>query len=144
MTFVADNNKTSPFYQNHRFDTHRPIRHGALYGMLLNCSTSGCGRNIFVSFKPPRPGNEPRTLAWKAAVLATTLGPPPSRHLKLSNHIYLKSFFVNNLNISQSLFSRFVVLKNQQYYSEIFVFLKLGHFQPRSRWSCDKRISVLI
>ena len=24
--------------------------------------TSGWGRNIFVSFKPPRPGNEPRTL----------------------------------------------------------------------------------
>ena len=32
---------------------------------------------FFVSFKPPRPGNEPRTLAWKAAVLTTTLGPPP-------------------------------------------------------------------
>ena len=27
------------------------------------------GRNIFVSFKPPRPGTEPRTLAWKAAEL---------------------------------------------------------------------------
>ena len=37
MTFVAVNNKTSPFYQNHRFDTHRPIRHEALYGMLF-CS----------------------------------------------------------------------------------------------------------
>ena len=24
----------------------------------------GWGRNIFVSFKPPRPGTEPRTLAW--------------------------------------------------------------------------------
>ena len=36
------------------------------------------GRNIFVSFKPPRPGTEPRTLAWKAAVLTTTLGPPPT------------------------------------------------------------------
>ena len=33
---------------------------------------------FFVSFKPPRPGTEPRTLAWKAAVLTTTLGPPPS------------------------------------------------------------------
>ena len=32
---------------------------------------------LFVSFKPPRPGTEPRTLAWKAAVLTTTLGPPP-------------------------------------------------------------------
>ena len=33
---------------------------------------------FFVSFKPPRQGTEPRTLAWKAAVLTTTLGPPPS------------------------------------------------------------------
>ena len=41
--------------------------------------TRGWGRNIFVSFKPPRPGTEPRTLAWKAAVLTTTLGPPPWR-----------------------------------------------------------------
>ena len=39
--------------------------------------TCGWGRNNFVSFKPPRPGTEPRTLAWKAAVLTTTLGPPP-------------------------------------------------------------------
>ena len=39
--------------------------------------TRGWGRNIFVSFKPPRPGIEPRTLAWKAVVLTTTLGPPP-------------------------------------------------------------------
>ena len=45
--------------------------------------TRGWGRNIFVSFKPPRPGTEPRTLAWKAAVLTTTLGPPP---LVLMNH----------------------------------------------------------
>ena len=40
--------------------------------------TRGWGRNIFVSFKPPRPGTEPRTLAWKAAALTTTLGPPPT------------------------------------------------------------------
>ena len=33
---------------------------------------------FFVSFKPPRPGTEPRTLAWKAAVLTTTLGPRPA------------------------------------------------------------------
>ena len=32
--------------------------------------TRGWGRNNFVFFKPPRPGTEPRTLAWKAAVLA--------------------------------------------------------------------------
>ena len=46
--------------------------------------TRGWGRNIFVSFKPPRPGTEPRTLAWKAAVLTTTLGPPPSRDERLN------------------------------------------------------------
>ena len=34
---------------------------------------------FFVSLKPPRPGTEPRTLAWKAAVLTTTLGPPPTQ-----------------------------------------------------------------
>ena len=39
--------------------------------------TRGWGRNIFVSFKPPRPGAEPRTLAWKAVVLTTTLRLPP-------------------------------------------------------------------
>ena len=40
--------------------------------------TRGWGRNIFCfCFKSPRPGTEPRTLAWKAAVLTTTLGPPP-------------------------------------------------------------------
>ena len=44
--------------------------------------TRGWGRNIFVSLKPPRPGTEPRTLAWKAAVLTTTLGPPPCGTVK--------------------------------------------------------------
>ena len=39
--------------------------------------TRGWGSNIFVSLKSPRPGTEPQTLAWKAAVLTTTLGPPP-------------------------------------------------------------------
>ena len=41
--------------------------------------TRGWERNIFVFLKPPRPGTETRTLAWKAAVLTTTLGPPPLR-----------------------------------------------------------------
>ena len=52
--------------------------------------TRGWGRNNFVSFKPPRPGTEPRTLAWKAAVLTTTLGPPPYSHK-------LKAKYSNNL-----------------------------------------------
>ena len=57
--------------------------------------TRGWGRNNFVSFKPPRPGTEPRTLAWKAAVLTTTLGPPPipftrfcPGNIKLSGEYY--------------------------------------------------------
>ena len=48
--------------------------------------TRGWGRNIFVSFKPPSPGTEPRTLAWKAAVLTTTLGPPPNR-IKMPSYL---------------------------------------------------------
>ena len=44
--------------------------------------TRGWGRNNFVSFKTPRPGTEPRTLAWKAAVLTTTPGPPPCLSLE--------------------------------------------------------------
>ena len=54
--------------------------------------TRGWGRNIFVSFKPPRPGTKPRSLAWKAAVLTTTLGPPPQVaciHINKDN-IFLK------------------------------------------------------
>ena len=54
--------------------------------------TRGWGRNFFVSFKPPRPGTEPRTLAWKAAVLTTTLGPPPLYQItinKLMNRSYV-------------------------------------------------------
>ena len=42
--------------------------------------TSGWGRNIFVVFSNRRDREtNNRTLAWKAAALATTLGPPPSR-----------------------------------------------------------------
>ena len=49
--------------------------------------TRGWGRNIFFSFKPPRPGTEPWTLAWKAAVLTTTLGPPPQARNKTTIHL---------------------------------------------------------
>ena len=47
--------------------------------------TRGWGRNIFVSFKSPIPGTEPRTLAWKAAVLTTTLGAPPFTAARLGS-----------------------------------------------------------
>ena len=56
--------------------------------------TRGWGRNIFVSFKPPRPGTEPRTLAWKAAVLTTTLGPPPSSVQATSTN-HMREIWVN-------------------------------------------------
>ena len=45
---------------------------------------------FLVSSKPPRPGTEPRTLAWKAAVLTTTLGPP--RATEQSEQSLLLSF----------------------------------------------------
>ena len=47
--------------------------------------TRGWGRKIFVSFKPLRPGTEPRAQAWKAAMLTTTLGPPPNLWQKVFN-----------------------------------------------------------
>ena len=59
--------------------------------------TRGWGRTFFVSFKPPRPGTEPRTLAWKAAVLTTTLGPPPVRSsidwCRLNTHWWVVCMF---------------------------------------------------
>ena len=67
--------------------------------------TRGWGRNIFVSFKPPRPGTEPRTLAWKAAVLTTTLGPPPITLLSCLGQLFSNlinhrlTLFVYNNNI---------------------------------------------
>ena len=51
-------------------DTGFEIRALAVWGRAL--------KKQFCFFQTPRPGTEPRTLAWKAAVLATTLGPPPS------------------------------------------------------------------
>ena len=53
--------------------------------------TRGWGRNIFfVSFKPPRPGTEHWTLAWKTAVLTTTPG-PPAKHRHICLYMYAQS-----------------------------------------------------
>ena len=60
--------------------------------------TRGWGRNNFNSFKPPRPGTEPRTLARKAAVLTTTLGPPPRRWKDGGVSIWLKRHLVRDLS----------------------------------------------
>ena len=55
--------------------------------------TRGWGRNIFVSFKPPRPWTEPRTLAWKAAVLTTTRPCPADTYTCfVSSEIWYVSF----------------------------------------------------
>ena len=64
--------------QDSKFEPWRPeAEHATSRSRRLpTILTRGWGRNNFVSFKPPRPGTEPRTLAWKAAVLTTTLGPP--------------------------------------------------------------------
>ena len=73
--------------------------------------TRGWGRNNFVSFKPPRPGTEPRTLAWKAAVLTTTLGPPP---IFFPNGFYCgTNVFPSCSGISAPTGKWFIVLRNR-------------------------------
>ena len=47
---------------------------------------------FFVSFKLPRPGTKPRTLAWKAAVLTTTLGLPSCRSGNISEVLIFANF----------------------------------------------------
>ena len=59
--------------------------------------TRGWRRNIFVSLKPPRPGTEPQTLAWKAAVLTTTLGPPPK--VKLCSRYFISGLSAKNTHV---------------------------------------------
>ena len=72
-TFLqTQNSKLEPWRSEAEHATSRSRRRPTILTF-----TRGWGRNNFVSFKPPRPGTEPRTLAWKAAVLTTTLGPPP-------------------------------------------------------------------
>ena len=64
--------------------------------------TRGWGRNIFVSFKQPRPGTEPRALAWKAAVLTTTLGPPPNGLWQAAGPP-TSTYYINTLLIEKAL-----------------------------------------
>ena len=50
------------------------------------------------AFKPPRPGTEPRTLAWKAAVLTTTLSglnPLNPRDASKHNCVYMKNDLIS-------------------------------------------------
>ena len=58
--------------------------------------TSGWERNIFISFQPPRPRNKPQTVAWKAAVLTTTLGPRPSHQWTCTNSKFGKTSSLSN------------------------------------------------
>ena len=70
--------------------------------------TRGWGRNIFVSLKPPRPGTEPGTLAWKAAVLTTTLGPPPHTHIKRKQSVFWK-LYLDNLSFACIVYNKIKV-----------------------------------
>ena len=93
--------------------------------------TRGWGGNFFfVSFKPPRPGTEPRTLAWKAVVLTTTLGPPPSARFNTFNNskISIDSLKItNHYKPAQAEFSPTICHTR-------------GQFVPISRHSCFKNI----
>ena len=85
---------------------------------------------FFVSFKPPRPGTEPRTLAWKAAVLATTLGPPPSK--ATSKHDTLTQCC---LNVGPAIFVNIVFLprwpcaEHQVRHMVILYLISIHHLQ---------------
>ena len=59
-----------------------PLGHGGSPQYWLS-HVDGEG-TFFVSFKPPRPGTEPRTLAWTAT---TTLGPPPPGSQTVGQHL---------------------------------------------------------
>ena len=63
------------------------------------------GEETFVSFKPPQTGTEPRTLAWKAAVLTTTLGPPPCWccNLELQYHVLTYQIYNPKVLYNQSI-----------------------------------------
>ena len=68
----TQDSKIEPWRSETKHATSRSRRLPAILSF-----TRGWGRNILVFFKLRSPGTEPRTLAWKAAVLTTTLGPPP-------------------------------------------------------------------
>ena len=76
--------------------------------------TRGWGRNIFVSLKPPRPRTEPRTLAWKAAVLTTTLGPPPHSQRRLS---ILKNLYYRSIHSYHGLCIMVLTLTTMKYFN---------------------------
>ena len=63
--------------------------------------TRGWGRNISISSKPPRPGTESRALAWKAAVLTTTLGPLPFNDGGVSVYL-LQHFMTKSVTVTAS------------------------------------------
>ena len=85
--------------------------------------TRGWGRNIFVSFKTPRPGTEPRTLAWKAAVLTTTLGPPPFEWIKATHFRNIIRFRKRRMTKCRSL--HFCLLYPPVFQCHVFCFPRL-------------------
>ena len=82
--------------------------------------TRGWGRNIFVSFKPPRPGTEPRTLAWKAAVLTTTLAPLPHKDNIINYEQYTLTALWNTVSFNIDKNILWNSLMCMSYYSSIF------------------------
>ena len=89
----TQDSKFEPWWSEAEHATSRPRRLPTILAF-----TRGWGRNIFVSLKPPRMGTEPRTLAWRATVLTTTLGPPPRIcgnvcHLRRTQRLYIFFFF---------------------------------------------------
>ena len=63
----TQDSKFKPWWFEAEYATSRSRRLPAILSF-----TRGWGRNIFVSFKPPRPWTEPRTLAWNAAPSASS------------------------------------------------------------------------
>ena len=85
--------------------------------------TRGWGRNNFVSFKPPRPGTEPRTLAWKAAVLTTTPGPPPSVPISSLTGECAAQKLKNVFSSSLWTWHHMVILRSQNKITDFFMIL---------------------
>ena len=91
-------------------------------------------KTFFVSFKPPRPGTEPR----KAVVLTTTLGTPP---LKYFNTVILHGFYLRptkitfTLTLNSTYFHSNPVFNNYDFFN-VALFSDILHLFKRKRHLC--------
>ena len=96
------------------------------------------GKKHFVSFKTPRPGTEPWALAWKAAVLITTLGPPP----RFARMLHIPSFFSPSLKIKYFAINQFQVWlaigRNCVAFCQIISLTKNNKISPNVQWCWGK------